>query len=122
MPPAVSVLEARDALRAFARIREIGGFRKLVEKHQKAAEEVRRQVQDMGYALYMEDERFCTSLNTTVVLPDTPAARDFAGCGIVKPGDWQWKGKLLRINHYGEDCEPEVIGKAMETLERLAGR
>ena len=121
IPPAVSVLEARDALRAFGKIREMGGCRKLIEKHRKAAEEVRRQVQELGYSLYMEEERFCTNLNTTVMLPDSEPAGNFTGCGIVKPGDWQWKGKLLRINHYGEDCEPETIRAAMKTLEALRG-
>ena len=119
VPPALSVLEAREALRAFARIEAEGGLPALIGRHQQMAARIRCQVQEMGYRLYQKQESSCTALNTTVRLPDTEAARRFAGAGIVAPGDWELRGELLRINHYGEHCSGEDAEEALAILREL---
>ena len=119
IPSYLSVLEVREALRAFEEIEASGGIRALEEKHQKLAVFVRDQVREMGYQLYQKREANCSALNTTVRLPATEAARQFERAGIVACGDFDLKGQLLRINHYGEHCKEEDVKEALEILRGL---
>ena len=118
-PPALSVLEAREALRAFGAVEAMGGVDALAERHQAIAALVRREAQAMGYALYQRNEADCTALNTTLRRPDTEAGRAFRGEGIVSPGNGALADVLLRINHYGERCTEEDAARALETLKSL---
>ena len=119
VPPELSVLEARETLRACERIEVLGGIEALVQRHQRTAAEVRRRVRELGLTLFMAREEDCTALNTTVRLPDTEAARRFVRRGIVACGDGELCGQLLRINHYGEQCTEEAVQEALGILKEL---
>ena len=119
VPMALSVLEAREALRAFGTIEAMGGVDALTKRHQAMAALVRREARALGYELYQKDESTCTALNTTLLRPDTQAGRAFRGEGIVTPGNGALSQVLLRVNHYGEHCSEADAARALETLKSL---
>ncbi len=119
VPPYLSVLEARDALRAFGEIRARGGVRALEAEHRALADSVRGAVRELGYRLYQKRERDCTALDTVVLRPETPAAAAFRAGGIVTSGNMGLERDVLRINHYGVHCTEEDARQALETLRRL---
>ena len=119
VPLALSVLEAREALRAFGTIEAMGGVDALVRRHQALAARLRREALALGYSLYQRDEAGCTALNTTLRRPDTEAGRAFRGEGIVTPGNGPLRDALLRVNHYGEHGTDADVDRALETLKTL---
>lgn len=119
VPLALPVLEAREALRAFAEIERMGGVDALTRRHQAIAALVRREAQAMGYALYQKREDSCTALNTTLLRPDTAAGHAFRGEGIVTLGNGALENILLRVNHYGEHCSEADAEQALDTLRKL---
>ena len=119
IPAHLPVLEARDSLRAFREIEEMGGVDALIARHRVVAERVRREAKALGFTLYQAREAACTALNTTLELPETPAAAAFSGEGIVRPGDGALFGRLLRVNHYGVNATDEAVNAALKTLAGL---
>ena len=119
VPMHLSVLEARDAIRAFHEIEKTGGMDALIRRHQAVAARVREAAKAMGYSLYQSRAENCTALNTTLVRPATPAAAAFAGEGIVREGDGPLRHQLLRVNHYGVNAADETVAQALDALSRL---
>ncbi len=119
VPEHLPVLETRGAIEAFREI-EREGLANICTRHKKAAEAARAGVKALGLGLWQKDERGCTNLNTTVVIPETEAAADFNGEGIVTPGNGELRTKLLRVNHYGSRADIDEVEKAIDTLAHLA--
>jgi aspartate aminotransferase-like enzyme len=124
VPGLPSWLDARALLRAFDRI-EAEGFDALHERHRRAAAASVAGLEALGLEPWQRRAQARAPIVTTVRVPREPdaraALRDGALGGILSPGNGDLRGRLLRINHYGDAAALPPVTDALQRLAAALG-
>lgn len=100
------------------------GLSKVIARHQKVAEYCRKRVTEMGLTLFPKPDATLSPTVTAVYVPEHISWKKLDAAlraeGVVCGGNYGYlAGKVFRIGHMGTQADMEMVGKAMDILEKI---